>query len=300
MRKLIRQLLNKFGYDIVKTENFLAAKSGKTYEVKVGKFNIKMPGNNAQIWNYKNHPTLNNNLGQLAEIIQEKYSGSKIIDVGANVGDTMAIIRSYVDAPIINIEGDEQSFSYLEQNTKLFNNIINLKYFLGERNEVLKVNIDKKGWNNTIIPESDATETLSLITLDNLFEEKGINEDEFKLIKIDVEGFDTVILRGALELVKKNKPAILLEFDARNMLQINEVEKGIATILSLQDFDYEEVLIFDYLNNFIFNTNINNENLFKNLANYSNKPTTNLPYFDICIFSKQDADLAKKFIALVK
>ena len=112
MKKLIRDFLNRFGYDIIKTGIPYIPKTRGEGSVLVGKYDIRMPGNNLQLGNYKIYPDLNSQLGRLAGVIFQKYPGMTVLDVGANVGDTIAILKSSVDVPVIGIEGDDISYSW--------------------------------------------------------------------------------------------------------------------------------------------------------------------------------------------
>ena len=123
MRKMIRQFLNKAGYDIVKTDQHGDSKAGITKKVTVGKFQIDMPGNNRQISTYKYRPDANNLLGILSVCVAEKYPNLWAIDIGANVGDTIAIIKTAIDIPVIGIEGDDISYKFLETNTRQFQQV---------------------------------------------------------------------------------------------------------------------------------------------------------------------------------
>ena len=73
MRKMIREFLNKAGYDIIKVNVHSDSKAHKITPVKVGKFFIDMPGNNPQISNYKYEPEVNSQLARLSVCIAKKY-----------------------------------------------------------------------------------------------------------------------------------------------------------------------------------------------------------------------------------
>ena len=45
-------------------------------------------------------------------------------------------------------------------------------------------------------------------------------------IKIDVEGFDFLVLRGLSKTIKKYKPIFLIEYNKENFLQINKFLKN--------------------------------------------------------------------------
>src|SRR5258706_12070673 len=118
MRRLIRKFLNRFGYDIVKTDDWYIPKSELKNSIRVGNYPIKMPGNNTLLRTYRLYPDFNSLIGRLAVLLAKKYPGMTVIDIGANVGDTIAILKSGNDVPIIGIEGDDISYQYLEENTK--------------------------------------------------------------------------------------------------------------------------------------------------------------------------------------
>lgn len=298
MRQIIRNILQKLGYDIIKINEHSKNKSNKIVIVQVGDYNIIMPGNNPQISNYKRFPDMNNQLGRLAKIVTNKYPNLTMIDVGANVGDTIAIVKSFVDIPIIGIEGDATTYPFLEKNIPQFKNIIIIKQFLGEETKTIKANLEKDGWNGTIIPSSTSSNSLELKTLDQTLKDKALNNLNLKILKIDVEGFDTIVLRGANEIIKKHQPVLYFEYNRENMNAINE--DGISTLLSLKEFGYQNIIFFDNKNKYILNTTLDNVELITHLHNYADGINGMIPYFDICIFSKEDEDISKIFLDIEK
>ena len=63
MRKLIRSILNVFGYDVVKVNVHSDKKRHKIKKVSIGNYILEMPGNNPQISTYKYDPGANSQLG---------------------------------------------------------------------------------------------------------------------------------------------------------------------------------------------------------------------------------------------
>ena len=66
--------------------------------------------------------------------------------------------------------------------------------------------------------DDELTETIALTTLDALADEFRIEPD---VIKIDVEGAELLVLRGGVETLKRNRPAVLAE-----MLRIHSAPFG--------------------------------------------------------------------------
>lgn len=294
MRQMIRNVLNKVGYDIVKVNVHSDSKAHKISRVKVGKFFVDMPGNNMQISNYKYEPEANSQLGRLSACIAKKYPSLTVIDIGANVGDTIAIIKSAIELPVIGIEGDDIAYRFLEKNTAQFKNITLIKEFLGEKKETMHVSLEKSGWNTTIVPSEQSGQVVTLKTLDEVLEEHHLSSSTLKLLKIDTEGFDTIIIRGANGLLEKQKPVVYFEYNRSNMDAIKE--DGLSTLFSLEKFGYHSVIFFDNKGRYVLTADIKDRNLIRQLHNYSDEKKSGIAYYDICLFHESDSEIAKQFI----
>jgi FkbM family methyltransferase len=294
MKQFLRNLFNKFGYDIVKVNVHSHDKAANVHKVKVGNFDILMPGNNPQISNYKYQPDLNKQLARLTTLVHSKYPNLTVIDIGANVGDTIAVIKTQIDIPIIAIEGDDISFSFLQKNVQQFESITPIKQFLGEAERKISVKLNKSGWNTTLIPQSEGTNQLMLKPLDDVLDANGLSERELKLIKIDIEGFDTIVLRGAEKIISKNKPVLYFEYNTTNMNAIKE--DGLATLLSLVKYGYKEVIFFDAKNRYVITCPLTSTELITQLHYYVHEEKSQIPYYDLCLFHSEDSDLQDKFI----
>lgn len=293
MKKLIRNILNKYGYEIIKIDGRQKPMKGPDQDVEVGKFIIRMPGNNIQIVNYRQYPELNFQLGRLSKIIAEKYKAMTVIDVGANVGDTIAILRSFIDLPVIGIEGDPVSFEYLKKNVSQFSDVQILNTFLGETSGNIKATLDKSGWNTTIIPIDEGGTDISIITLDEVLDKENILASDIKLLKTDVEGYDTIVLRGATETIRKHKPVLFLEYNRENMEAIGE--KGLPFLLSLEEYGYSRIGFFDHKGKLLIVTAAKNKEEISYLHNYALGKNNLLGYYDICAFHGADDDIAGLF-----
>ena len=156
---------------------------------------------------------------QLIKKITKK--GWKVIDVGANIGLyalTFAKLIGENEGIVFAFEPSDEAFFRINQNIKL-NNFKNIKaYKLGVSNEI--------GETDFYMTEDDAYNSLGktpmkriiekrnipIITLDKFIEDNNI--DEINILKIDTEGADYLVLRGATKLLEnKNPPIILCEYN---------------------------------------------------------------------------------------
>jgi FkbM family methyltransferase len=293
MRKLIRNFLNRYGYDIVKTGVPYIPKSNKDGFAKVGNYSILMPGTNVQLINYQLYPDLNTQLGRLAKHIFHKYPGMTVIDVGANVGDTVAVLKTAVDVPVIAVEGDDISYSYLEKNVPQFSNVTIIKTFLGEKSAQLNVGLEKSGWNTTVIPVAEGGKAVSFKSLDDVIAEQS-TKASIKLLKVDVEGFDTIVLRGAGNIIREHQPVLFFEYNRQNMIAINE--EGLSTILSFKEMGYHRIIFFDHKGALVLSTTMQNEEAITAMHQYISSTKNLLGYYDICIFHEADDAVASAFL----
>lgn len=296
MRKLIRNILNKFGYDIVKTDNRYTKKGKGEKTVLVGKYQISMPGNNLQLVNYKLYPDLNAQLGRLAAIISNKYPEMTALDVGANVGDTIAVLKSAIDLPVIAFEGDEVCYEFLQRNVQQFQNVSLVKSYLGEKSQSIKTNLEHVGWNTTIIPEETGKSQIEFKTLDDIIFAGGFSGRQLKLVKVDVEGFDTIVLRGAPETIRTHRPVLFFEYNRESMKAINE--DGLSTLLSFENEGYDKIVFFDHKGSLVLATDMQNREVITYMHNYISSEKNLLAYYDICLFHKDDQDVGENFLAV--
>lgn len=155
------------------------------------------------------------NIGMAVAVRAALGPGDHAIDVGAHLGDvTRQILQSTVDGRLLAVEPLPHLAAGLRRT--LADSVIVEECALtdGEPGEVeflhVKNNPGYSGLRERDYPEAPEFERLTVKTrrLDDLVEQHGI---EPKLIKIDVEGAELLVLRGAERTIKQFKPVILVE-----------------------------------------------------------------------------------------
>jgi FkbM family methyltransferase len=183
----------------------------------------------------------------IIERFQPKDRGI-VVDVGAHYGRYTLIAAKRVGAKgkVIAIEADPNNFEMLTKNIKLnelsAENVTTLNYAASSNKSKVKLSIPEKKSGHTIyssiIPSRSPTEKFIEInanTLDNLLLENGILVEQVNWIKIDVEGAELEVLKGATNVLAKSKDIALL-------IEIHNIEDG-KTL-------YEPIM--DLLNNYDF------------------------------------------------
>jgi FkbM family methyltransferase len=260
---------------------------------KVGNFLIEVPNLNPISNHYSLHPNYSSQIGRLVSLLKKKYPDLAALDIGANVGDTVCIIKSAEDIYTLSIEGDESTFRFLEKNLAQFSNASAHKMFLGEKTGAIAASFDKSGWNTTIKPEHAGKGTaINIVSLDD-FLQNIPDTGNFKLLKVDTEGFDCSILRGAKQFIANTSPVIAFEYNRGNMDLINET--GIDTLWMLEDFGYSEIIFHDFAGKLICATHLSEHSLIKDLHDYADGVRSPICYYDITVFHSNDRDLAVAF-----
>ena len=132
-----------------------------------------------------------------------------IFDVGANVGQTAtAFARAFPEAGIRSFEPFTATFALLRQNTARFPNVFCEQLALGSEAGGVSVPLQTSSVNNSIracpgSPEGGDEETIGVDTLDGYCSTRGV--DEIDYLKIDTEGHDLEVLKGARNLLKDHR-----------------------------------------------------------------------------------------------
>ena len=147
----------------------------------------------------------------LPTVIGKIKENEAIIDIGANIGDTLFRLLNINSKPYYYcIEADNFFFEYLKKNkesldTNVQNKIILIKTLVGDK---LKGNLSETTTGTKSLIESDLG--IKSKKLDDIIMEYKIKN--IKLIKVDVDGFDYNILFSAINELKNNKPDIFFEY----------------------------------------------------------------------------------------
>jgi FkbM family methyltransferase len=147
--------------------------------------------------------------------------GDIVVDVGAHIGKYTIIASKMVGSQgkVIAIEAHPANYDLLKQNIELnkLNNVIALNYAVHSKETMVKLyeSGQEKGFTiyNTIMidrttPNNQKYIEIKAKTLDSLLLKNGINQVNW--IKIDVEGAEYEVLRGATDLLSSGKDTSLL------------------------------------------------------------------------------------------
>ena len=163
--------------------------------------------------------------------------GDAVIDVGANIG-----IHSLYFSRLVGASGSVRAFepvtalrSQFQESIRLaaVTNVDVYPFAMGAAHATGTLHVDKTNAGHTsFVPiEDPATREIAEIRTPDSFDFSGIT-----LIKVDVEGFEEAVIRGALRTLRKSRPSLILEFSP--MLYTASQEDGRSLLDLLASLDY--------------------------------------------------------------
>ncbi|NER29572.1 MAG: FkbM family methyltransferase [Symploca sp. SIO1C4] len=136
-----------------------------------------------------------------------------IFDVGANIGQTsQELINYFPDSYIYAFEPVPSTFKELLRNTNNFKNIKPINIAFGDQIDRLPITTDFLSVYNTFLidkkqkkssNEVEETTLVDVETIDNFRQRNNI--DQVNLVKIDTEGYEINVLKGAEISLKEQK-----------------------------------------------------------------------------------------------
>ena len=253
-----------------------------TYQYK--NFSIKLPADHYLPDLKKSYPKYDRFLPHLSKYILKNET---IIDIGANVGDTLAgMAEQNSTVNYICIEPDDSFFYLLEKN------IIRIKNSVKDLNvQTIKALVGKNISDVTLVGKNGtkcAVIKKNGLIKSHLLDEIILNKKNIRLLKSDVDGFDYDVLDSSMSIIEKNKPIIFFEchydFEYQKLGYIN-------TLRQLEIISYCYWIVFDNFGEVMVKTN--DVSTIIQLIDYVwqqniGKSSRSIYYYDILAVQKKD------------
>jgi FkbM family methyltransferase len=147
----------------------------------------------------------------LAALCDQLRPGDLVVDVGANIGNHTIFFAAICECRVLAIEPDPDNFAHLEQNVQLNH--------LGSRVTLIRgAASDSVGASARIVSRTPGNSGAVSVALTD--EDTGIPSvrlddldmpDPPKLVKVDTEGMDLVVLEGGSRLLAAHGPVVVVE-----------------------------------------------------------------------------------------
>jgi FkbM family methyltransferase len=245
-----------------------------------------LPFSHPILFHLRNFPWFGSNLTRLACTLRERFPELRLIDVGANVGDSVALLRNKTPVPILCVEGDDQYFALLRTNMASVPDVELANCFLAAPGEVQTWNVARERGTAFLQQAGEPGET-HLRALDAVLKDHP-RFAEARMLKIDTDGFDGHVLRGAVDYLSRVHPVIFLEYVPD--LFVRSADSGPAIRAFLRGLGYESVLVYDNLGVLMGSAALSDAGRWEEIDAYFSGHGYER-YADLCVFHRDDGDL---------
>lgn len=185
------------------------------------------------------------------------HSGDQVLDIGANIG-----FHTLYFAQLVGNKGSVTAFEPVPHNYEVLKINIGLNGFthinahpiaLSNKKEQISIDADVKSNNPGAynLFKKDGNTLINCLVGDDV-----IGNQKVDFIKIDVEGYESFVLDGLLETIKKNQPKIIFEYDKHYHQKTGRSEDYIFSLLASLGYRFK----------FIHRNGLKNIESFKNLV----------------------------------
>lgn len=146
------------------------------------------------------------------DLFNELDSTKNLIDIGANIGQHSLLLAPYCKN-VYSFEPIPAVFNQFQESVAL-NNYENLHIFncaIGDKKDTQPFNyVPNHAGTSSFVEREDEVQNIISVQIDTL--ENILGDVKMDVIKLDVEGYESVVILGNKDKILKDKPIIFMEF----------------------------------------------------------------------------------------
>lgn len=269
----------------------LASKGNRYIRYKLGGSEILLPLAHNLPLIRSAFPQYSTNIARVCGFVSEKYPDLHLIDIGANIGDTVAIVREFSQCPILCVEGNEYYFNILSENIRRakFRSVEAVRAFVATYSGEIKGQLISVGGTAHFV--EDTTNPVNAIKLSHLLDDFPEFQTP-KLLKIDTDGFDCSILRSELEWLGERTPVIFFEYDP--FFFRGQLYDGTRIFEDLSRVGYSSAIFYDNFGDYLTSVDLQRDTqILVDLQRYY-IGRGGQQYADVAVFHGEDRDIAER------
>jgi FkbM family methyltransferase len=250
MRKLLKRIEGFSEAIVLKIKLWAAPPVRMPQRMAFKSFEIYLPASHLLLRYKTKHPNYDRFLPHLAMHLAE---GALVLDVGANVGDSLAAMyEANPNLRFICFEPDDEFFQYLAENIERMRfgdkrvQVEAVKTLVGKA--VTAARLEGAGGTKHVVP-GVSQGALPSVMLDNFI--SVVDRASVRLLKSDVDGFDFDVLDSAAKILAESKPLIFFETYFESSDQLHGYLK---TLRMLEISGYSHWVIFDNFGTLLLQT----------------------------------------------
>ncbi|MGA2541620.1 MAG: FkbM family methyltransferase [Verrucomicrobiota bacterium] len=230
-------------------------------------------------------------LPRLARVVRAARGGLVMLDIGANIGAATYLVSRETSGRFLCVEANPRFQASLTHNLAQIPQSRARFVALTDEKRRTAVKHNYAEGNSNIEPCAQGGEWLEFVTLDQLLD----GEPDYRaphLVKIDTEGFELRILRGATRLLAAHRPVLFFEFFPAFIRREGGDPDALFTLL--QEHGYARFDFYDGAGNPLTQADGGQKELLRSLRLYCDLRRS---FFDVVAFPAADAALSRSFEA---
>jgi FkbM family methyltransferase len=237
-------------------------------------------------------PTYSANLERLARTLRRARQSLVMIDVGANIGDSLALAGIGPEDACLLIEGQPDYLRLLKENTSDLPKAVCVGAMLSDQAGLADVELLSAGGTGQVVAAKADAAHASLVTLDRVVEQHPAFR-ESQLLKIDVDGYDFRVLRGGQAFIRATQPVLFFEQHPKLLQAAGERADDVWAWLA--GAGYSRVFVYDHLGYWLGSFAVTDVGTLCDLNSYARQRQE--AYYDVAAFSPRHAQIESDFAA---
>jgi len=208
---------------------------------------LRMPLSHALPFYAARNPLYDTLPGRLCAFLRESRSAMCIVDIGANVGDSIAACGAEADDRVLAVEPNHCFARFLRDNWPDAQQVRLCDVFCSSTAGEGDFVIEQHAGTASIRPSAGGVR-MRQMPLDSIVEHlTDFARPDF--LKIDTDGHDFEVLSGAMGMLARCRPAVLFECDVFGRVDYTMAVH--ATLNAIADCGYHRFLAYDHLGHLI-------------------------------------------------
>jgi FkbM family methyltransferase len=268
----------------------IARFSDPSVTLPLGKKRLRMPFSHNLALYRALYPHYDTALTRVAVFLRDTGGRPRIIDVGANIGDSISLITDEADAEFLAIEADERFLPFLIDNVAMLgrespgSTIVCEKCLIDESGSgdlatISLVPSAKNSGTSFVSAGASASSSVPVWSLDRLVETRHPSFRNVSLLKSDTDGYDFKVLRGGSALLASARPVLFFEFSPRHLAGAGESPDSIFPYLV--EHGYSQALVYNNLGDSVALLGLDDRRRIEQLVRHGQRRGA---YYDILTF----------------
>ena len=228
------------------------------------------------------HPYYDTMPRRLGAFLRSRHGGLVCVDVGANVGDSVAAFIGGASDRFLAVEPNPKFHRILLANWAGDARVTAIDMICSSGNQSANFTILEKNGTASIV-ESQAGAPMKQQPLDDMVAGNAAFAAT-NLIKVDTDGHDFEVLAGAARTIAANRPAVLFECDVFG--RADYTESVLRTLAMFSRCGYRHYLVYDNQGYLIGCHALDDPTAIKSLLFY--QLTSEFRYFDLLVMTEPD------------